>query len=95
MINWKMLRELVDKSDSIGSDPSIPRKVRELVIKRDGKCVVCGRKGKGLHVHHINPGRDSTLDNLVTLCRSCHQAVHCLLYSTGKHKFVNVIRGFK
>ena len=93
-IDWKLLRELVEKANSTGSDPPIPRKVREEVIRRDGKCMLCGRTGKGLHVHHINPGEESTPDNLITLCRSCHQAVHCLLYSAGKHKFVNVIRGF-
>jgi len=94
-INWKLLRKLVEKADSVGSDSPIPRKVRQEVLERDGKCMLCGRTVNGLHVHHINPGKDSTPDNLITLCRSCHQAVHCLLYSAGKHKFVNVIRGFK
>jgi len=95
-INWELLKRLVEEAESVGSDPPIPRKVREEVINRDGhKCAICGRRVKSPHVHHINPGKPSTPDNLITLCRSCHQAVHCLLYSAGKHKFVNVIKGFK
>lgn len=54
--------------------------------KRDGKkCVICGEKGneRRLPVHHINPRHEfktleeletigNRLDNLITLCQSCH-----------------------
>lgn len=52
--------------------------IREQVKRRDGKkCRRCGSK-KQLQVHHIIPYRktqDNSLDNLVTLCASCHMAV--------------------
>ena len=54
------------------------RSIRLLAIRRDGeKCQRCGSKKK-LEVHHIIPYRetqDNSLENLVTLCASCHKAV--------------------
>jgi 5-methylcytosine-specific restriction endonuclease McrA len=94
MIDWELLIKLVEEADAIGSDPPVPRKVRQEVLQRDGRCMICGRT-TSLHIHHINPGKPSTADNLITLCRACHQAVHCLLYVAGKHRFVNVIGGFR
>jgi len=93
-INWLLLVKMVEAAESVAADPPIPDNIRELVLKRDGKCMVCGRT-KDLHVHHINPGYSSIPANLVTLCKFCHQVVHCLLYVAGKHRFVNVISGFK
>lgn len=55
------------------------------VYKRDGyKCLRCGSGHVGkkkLHAHHIkpwagNPDVRFDLDNLVTLCRECHEWVH-------------------
>jgi len=95
-INWDLLRKLVEEADSVGSDEPVPRSIRNYVLWRDNyTCAICGRKVKSPHVHHINPGKPGTPENLVTLCRCCHQVVHCLLYVLGKHKFVNVIAGFK
>ena len=54
---------------------------RILVLERDGKhCVACGSANR-LHVHHIrewNQADPSThaMDNLVTLCASCHRKAH-------------------
>ncbi len=51
--------------------------IRKAVILRDGcKCKECGKSGSALEVHHIRPRRlngSNTLDNLITLCRECHQ----------------------
>lgn len=51
--------------------------VRKAVILRDGcRCKECGKSGSVLEVHHIKPRRlngSNTLDNLITLCRECHQ----------------------
>ena len=54
-------------------------------LERDGqKCVRCGSE-ENLCVHHIdgtgeheNPNHD--LDNLATLCGTCHQQIHALTY---------------
>lgn len=57
---------------------SWPQKREEAVERDDHECQVCGSDGL-LHVHHITPRRmfeypdgSNTLDNLVTLCASCH-----------------------
>jgi len=72
--------------------------MRESVIERDGeKCVICGitreahRKlyGRDIIVHHKdNSGRrfkfaNNTMDNLQTLCNSCHTHIHIIKH--GKY----------
>ena len=51
--------------------------VRYLVFTRDQcRCLKCGSSNR-LTVHHLTPVRDggpNTVDNLVTLCESCHRA---------------------
>lgn len=51
--------------------------IRKAVILRDnGKCMECGKINCRLEVHHIKPRRwngANALDNLITLCKSCHQ----------------------
>ena len=52
--------------------------LKNLAISRDGKCLKCGTS-ENLIAHHIIPrhvnGKDE-LNNLATLCRSCHKKVH-------------------
>ena len=53
------------------------------VYKRDNyECKNCGLKmsifRKGFHIHHIIPflkTRDNSLENLITLCQSCHSKI--------------------
>lgn len=56
-------------------DPALRRRI----IKRDyHRCRVC-REAKYLHVHHVrylSQGGEDSVDNLVTLCQSCHSLVH-------------------
>jgi 5-methylcytosine-specific restriction endonuclease McrA len=51
------------------------RQKRRQALERDRyKCTLCG-KTERLNVHHIIPYRychSHALDNLITLCRSCH-----------------------
>lgn len=64
------------------------------VLDRDGhKCTDCGKK-KGLIVHHIDgsgsfetPNND--MDNLVTLCRSCHMRHHA---GEKNHQFIHITK---
>lgn len=59
--------------------------IRQEVLRRDkNKCYVCGKKATSrLHIHHIlkriKDGTDH-LDNLVTVCASCHRKADSKLY---------------
>lgn len=49
---------------------------KRAALERDGhRCVRCG-KATRLHVHHLQSPDDHGLDNLVTLCGSCHRLAH-------------------
>ena len=52
--------------------------VREYVeVRQDHKCYLCGKEIE--HVHHIVPRRENgsdNADNLVGLCKNCHDKVH-------------------
>ena len=53
---------------------------RVAVIRRDGKCVICGCR-QGRQAHHIENGQhhpESRYDvgNGVTLCKLCHRQLH-------------------
>lgn len=52
------------------------REIREAVLKRDNYiCLRCGKKDSRPSVHHLvrrRLGGKDELENLVTLCRSCH-----------------------
>lgn len=50
------------------------------VIRRDGKCVICGSL-KRRHAHHLDSAayhmeKRFKVDNGVTLCRGCHTNFH-------------------
>jgi 5-methylcytosine-specific restriction endonuclease McrA len=53
--------------------------LRRRVLERDGwRCQNCGST-KDLHMHHIEKRSklgDDDLDNLITLCATCHQRQH-------------------
>ena len=53
------------------------RKIRSLVIQRDGSmCVICGDDQDLTvdHIHERQHGGGDQLDNLQTLCHRCHKA---------------------
>ena len=52
---------------------------REIVLLRDDRmCVICSKTTK-LCVHHIDKNRqNNTLENLATLCSSCHGKIHAM-----------------
>jgi len=59
--------------------------LRQRVLERDGwRCQNCG-SSKYLHVHHQTRRSklgDDALDNLITLCVTCHQKQHYFWSST-------------
>lgn len=54
---------------------SIKTKLDEEANKRDNyRCIYCD-KADGLETHHIIPDLEE-LDNLITVCHSCHKKIH-------------------
>ena len=61
-------------------DPVSYENLRQRVLRRDGwRCQSCGTMSN-LEVHHLqfrsHAGEDSE-QNLITLCSTCHTAIHC------------------
>ncbi|HUF33965.1 MAG TPA: HNH endonuclease signature motif containing protein [Acidimicrobiales bacterium] len=55
----------------------VPRWLRRLVTRRDGRCRCCG--GPIHQIHHLwhwSRGGPTDLDNLVALCWTCHNNIH-------------------
>lgn len=103
MFDWDHFRHLIDVVPE-GLDrhqkKGIVRKEDRENIRKRNKCRLCSAKDKIgldrnsiLHIHHIIPNGTGDIDNLELLCKSCHQAVHSILYVLGKWRFLNVMKG--
>ena len=100
-MDYDLLIKLISIPDDLDREkkkekiPQAPHTLREEIGKRDHMvCQLCGKKeigdahhGNILHLHHIIPNGSATPDNLITLCRNCHRAVHLLLYTSKKWKY--------
>ena len=56
-------------------------------------CAICGAKNN-LDAHHILPvddGGEHTQENLICLCRSCHERVHNKIYKINPDKSFEII----
>jgi 5-methylcytosine-specific restriction endonuclease McrA len=67
------------KPQRVRLDPETYDRLRKKMLERDGwRCQHCGSHFQ-LEVHHLvrrsQLGSDSE-ENLITLCRSCHQRIH-------------------
>lgn len=67
------------KRAGVRLDPDSYRRLAQEVLKRDAWCCqFCGGR-TNLHVHHVewrsHLGRDQ-IENLITLCASCHSKLH-------------------
>ena len=68
--------------------------VRLLALERDGYvCTNCGDKivGRNAHVHHLLPralGGKDELENLASLCATCHSARHLSLHASLGRRFI-------
>lgn len=55
------------------------QKIRERVMLRDCRCVVCGAESN-LHVHHIRGAHrfaeENHLEDLCVICEICHDKLH-------------------
>ncbi len=49
----------------------------DALLRDNYKCRLCGSHHR-LHVHHVGDPDDHALDNLMTLCASCHRKQHPL-----------------
>lgn len=65
--------------------------IRKAILERDNySCRICHKDGAevSLNVHHIDwILTHNTPSNLVTLCPTCHKAVHTKGYKPGDHPF--------
>jgi 5-methylcytosine-specific restriction endonuclease McrA len=73
------MRGLKPRHPRIRLHPEDYKALRREVLARDSwRCQNCG-SSEDLQAHHIQPrgklGADS-LDNLITLCATCHEALH-------------------
>lgn len=75
------------------------KNVRSEILNRDrNKCILCPEKGGRLIMHHLddrgllsqNPNNNP--DNLVTLCRSCHNAITNLRNNTDRQLACQLVR---
>jgi len=84
----------------LSEDIDLPKEwkdIRGAVIKRDKRCVSCGKK-KRLTVHHLKhreDGGSNDMSNLVTLCVKCHDRVELSgdryifeIKGSGKRKYI-------
>lgn len=101
-MNMDLIIQLVSIPDNL--DRKIKKEMvtpntRAQVTSRDNlTCQICGLKHKygnpgwdisgKLAIHHKIPNGTAELDNLITLCKYCHTAVHLILYSSGKWRYV-------
>jgi len=62
-------------------------KIRNSILDRDNfNCRMCTEENN-LHVHHIDYCRSNNeSSNLVTLCRTCHSAIHRESYKPFEHE---------
>jgi 5-methylcytosine-specific restriction endonuclease McrA len=77
-MNWKATR-LPQERPRLRLSPEDYDLLRKQVLERDGwRCQSCGSL-KNLQVHHVRKRSqlgDDLLDNLITLCISCHATEH-------------------
>ena len=65
------------------------------MFERDGyRCQQCGKAGRleAHHVLHLASGGSNDLDNLRTLCRGCHIAVHKPTPTAGQAEWERMVK---
>jgi hypothetical protein len=63
--------------------------IRQSVVDRDkNKCKQCGNKGYDVHHKHYKNWGNEKLEDLITLCRACHEQYHASQKGTRKSKAI-------
>lgn len=94
-----LTRDIPEGLDLSKKKETVTKEIRDKLISRDNlTCQCCGLKDRygnpgyairgKLAIHHVIPNGKASLDNVVTLCRYCHNAVHAILYASGKWRYV-------
>lgn len=97
----KLVKDIPDGLDRRQRKEKIPKELRREIMQRDEyTCQICGLKGQygnpgygipgKLGIHHIIPNGKAEPKNLITLCKYCSYAVHMLLYSSGKWRYIPI-----
>lgn len=94
ILSWTVVRNSI-KEDYIGFKDLEWLNLQRQVFERDNfKCRNCNGRSKDfeLHAHHIKDrtkGGEDSLENLVTLCKTCHVQYHQgkIFLKIGKHKY--------
>ena len=91
ILDWVRFRHLIDSVPSSAYASASKTKLQPKDMyhfeRRDKcRCYICGTVSRYTQFHHIIPTGDTTDDNIVTLCISCHKMVHIALYTSGKRK---------
>lgn len=95
----RLTRDIPQNLDRKIKKEKLYPEIRKQIVERDqSKCQICGlvdRYGNpgfgipgSLGIHHIIPNGKATLENCITLCKNCHNAVHLVLYASGKWRYV-------
>jgi 5-methylcytosine-specific restriction endonuclease McrA len=73
------VNRVLPKQPRLRLDLELYDRLREQVLRRDGRmCQCCGTRSN-LEVHHKefrSQGGDDSEENLITLCARCHSLVH-------------------
>ena len=98
-LNIKVFERLIDEpplnTTNESGRKSISKKMVVFIHERDNNiCQVCDSHDiPNLKIHHINPRGESTQDNLILICKDCHNFIHELLRRKG-YSYYNPSRDF-
>ena len=94
-MNFEVLIRILDipiNLDRNKQKEAIPTGMRGEIYERDNMtCQLCGKTDlENPNIHHIIPNGLASHNNLITLCKHCHDAIHLLLYTSKKWKYCKV-----
>jgi 5-methylcytosine-specific restriction endonuclease McrA len=90
-LDWSRFKHLIDSVPirAYGEKTKTklqPRDMYHFELRDKCACYLCGTISRYTEFHHIIPTGDTSDENIVTLCESCHKMVHIALYASGKRR---------